>query len=162
VAGLLLISPVGATPKTAPFPGMLVAPSSPAMLLPLLTERGEIHAPQGRLILGILLVQDLALVPMLVLTPALAGERGAAAASGDVVGMASAAVVFLVARYLMPRLVNAVIRSGVRELYVMMAVAVCLGAALLTQKLGLSPALGAFLAGILVSVSEYAHQITGE
>src|SRR6185503_8081935 len=144
------------------FAGMLVALSSTAMLLPLLTERGEIHAPQGRLILGILLFQDLALVPMLVLTPALAGERGAAAASGAVVGMASAAVVFLVARYLMPRLVNAVIRSGVRELYVMMAVAVCLGASLLTKTLGLSPALGAFLAGILVSESEYAHQITGE
>ncbi len=162
VAGFLLVSPVGATPKSAAFAGMLVALSSTAMLLPLLTERGEIHAPQGRLILGILLFQDLALVPMLVLTPALAGERGAAAASGAVVGMASAAVVFLVARYLMPRLVNAVIRSGVRELYVMMAVAVCLGASLLTKTLGLSPALGAFLAGILVSESEYAHQITGE
>ncbi|HEY2925051.1 MAG TPA: cation:proton antiporter, partial [Candidatus Eisenbacteria bacterium] len=71
-------------------------------------------------------------------------------------------LVFLVARYVMPRLVNAVIRSGVRELYVMMAVAICLGASLATKTLGLSPALGAFLAGILVSESEYSHQIAGE
>jgi len=162
VAGLLLVPPVGATPKTAVFAGMLAALSSTAMLLPLLTQRGEIHAPQGRLILGILLFQDFALVPMLILIPALAGERGLAAASGAVVGMASAAAVFLVARYLMPRLVNVVIRSGVRELYVMMAVAVCLGASLVTKTLGLSPALGAFLAGILVSESEYAHQIVAE
>jgi CPA2 family monovalent cation:H+ antiporter-2 len=162
VAGVLLALPTGARPHTAAFAGMLAALSSTAMLLPLLVERGEIHAPQGRLILGILLFQDFAIVPMLVLTPALAGGRGLEAAPGALAGIASAAAVFLVARYLMPRFVNAVIRSGVRELYVMMAVAVCLGASLATKTLGLSAALGAFLAGILVSESEYAHQIIGE
>ena len=162
VAGVLLALPTGARPHTAGFAGMLAALSSTAMLLPLLVERGEIHAPQGRLILGILLFQDFAIVPMLVLTPALAGGRGLEAAPGALAGIASAAAVFLVARYLMPRFVNAVIRSGVRELYVMMAVAVCLGASLATKTLGLSAALGAFLAGILVSESEYAHQIIGE
>ena len=162
VAGLLLVFPLGATPKTAVFAGMLAALSSTAMLLPLLNERGELHAPQGRLVLGILLFQDFAMVPMLVLTPSLAGARGIAALSGALLGMASAAAIFLVARFVMPRLVNAVIRSGVRELYVMMAVAICLGASLATKTMGLSPALGAFLAGILVSESEYAHQIIGE
>ncbi len=162
VAGVLLALPTGARPHTAAFAGMLAALSSTAMLLPLLVERGEIHAPQGRLILGILLFQDFAIVPMLVLTPALAGGRGLEAAPGALAGIASAAAVFLVARFLMPRFVNAVIRSGVRELYVMMAVAVCLGASLATKTLGLSAALGAFLAGILVSESEYAHQIIGE
>ena len=162
VAGVILALPTGARPHTAAFAGMLAALSSTAMLLPLLVERGEIHAPQGRLILGILLFQDFAIVPMLVLTPALAGGRGLEAAPGALAGIASAAAVFLVARFLMPRFVNAVIRSGVRELYVMMAVAVCLGASLATKTLGLSAALGAFLAGILVSESEYAHQIIGE
>jgi len=162
VAGAILALPTGARPHTAAFAGMLAALSSTAMLLPLLVERGEIHAPQGRLILGILLFQDFAIVPMLVLTPALAGGRGLEAAPGALAGIASAAAVFLVARFLMPRFVNAVIRSGVRELYVMMAVAVCLGASLATKTLGLSAALGAFLAGILVSESEYAHQIIGE
>jgi CPA2 family monovalent cation:H+ antiporter-2 len=161
VGGLLLVLPVAATPRTAAFAGMLAALSSTAMLLPLLNERGEMHAPQGRLVLGILLFQDFAMVPMLALTPSLGGARGLAL-SGALVGMASAAVVFLAARFVMPRFVNAVIRSGVRELYVMMAVAICLGASLATKTMGLSPALGAFLAGILVSESEYAHQIIGE
>ncbi|HMI31481.1 MAG TPA: cation:proton antiporter, partial [Candidatus Limnocylindrales bacterium] len=162
VAGLLLLLPVAATPRTAIFAGMLAALSSTAMLLPLLSARGEMHAPQGRLILGILLFQDFAMVPMLVLMPALAGAQGLAALSGAFLGIASAAIVFLVARFVMPRFVNAVIRSGVREVYVMMAVAICLGASLATKTMGLSPALGAFLAGILVSESEYSHQIIGE
>ena len=162
VAGLVLVLPGSATPGRAAFAGMLAALSSTAMVLPLLNDRGEMHAPQGRLVLGILLFQDFAMVPMLVLIPSLAGEGGWSALAGAAVGMAAAAIVFLVARYVMPRFVNAVIRSGVRELYVMMAVAICLGASLATKTLGLSPALGAFLAGILVSESEYAHQIIGE
>jgi CPA2 family monovalent cation:H+ antiporter-2 len=162
VAGLLLALPPSASPGRAAFAGMLAALSSTAMVLPLLNDRGEILAPQGRLVLGILLFQDFAMVPMLVLIPSLAGEGGWGALAGAGIGMASAGIVFLVARYVMPRFVNAVIRSGVRELYVMMAVAICLGASLATKTLGLSPALGAFLAGILVSESEYAHQIIGE
>lgn len=162
VAGLLLALPPSTSPGRAVFAGMLAALSSTAMVLPLLNDRGEILAPQGRLVLGILLFQDFAMVPMLVLIPSLAGEGGWGALAGAGIGMASAAIVFLVARYVMPRFVNAVIRSGVRELYVMMAVAICLGASLATKTLGLSPALGAFLAGILVSESEYAHQIIGE
>ena len=162
VTGLLLLFRVGATPGKAIFAGMLAALSSTAMLLPLLNQRGELHAPQGRLMLGILLFQDFAMVPMLVLTPSLAGAGGPGALVGAGLGFVSAALVFLVARFVMPRFVNAVIRSGVRELYVMMAVAICLGASLTTKLMGLSPALGAFLAGILVSESEYSHQIIGE
>ena len=162
VAGALLLFPVGASPGQAVFAGMLVALSSTAMVLPILTERGEIHSPQGRLLLGILLFQDFAIVPMLALTPALGGTPAAAAAPRALVGILAAALVFFLARYVMPRVVGAVIRTGVRELYVMMAVAACLGASLATKSLGLSPALGAFLAGILVSESEYAHQIVSE
>ncbi|HXF59920.1 MAG TPA: cation:proton antiporter, partial [Candidatus Saccharimonadales bacterium] len=162
VTGLVHVVPIPTTLGREVFAGMLAALSSTAMLLPLLNQRGEMLAPQGRLILGILLFQDFAMVPMLVLIPSLAGQGGLNAISGAVVGMVSAAAVFLAARFVMPRVVNAVIRSGVRELYVMMAVAICLGASLATKTMGLSPALGAFLAGILVSESEYAHQIIGE
>lgn len=162
VAGILLALPIGATLPRAIFAGMLVTLSSTAMLLRMLTERGEIHAPQGRLILGVLLFQDLAIVPMLILIPALAGNQSIAMGPRLLTGLVLALTFLLVARFLMPRIVNIVIRSGVRELYVMMAVAVCLGAALLTQSLGLSPALGAFLAGLLVSESEYAHQVVAE
>src|SRR3989304_518908 len=74
-AGALLLLPVHATLRTAVFAGMLVALSSTAMVLPILTARGEIHSPQGRLLLGILLFQDFAIIPMLALMPAL-GEAG--------------------------------------------------------------------------------------
>ena len=146
----------------AVFLGMLITLSSTAMVLPIYLERGEQHAPQGRLVLGILLFQDFAMVPMLVLVPVLAGNSALTFGPGLLIGAAGAAAIWVIARYLMPRVIGAVIRSGVRELYVMMAIAVCLGAALLTQKLGLSAALGAFVAGLLVSESEYAHQIVAE
>jgi K+:H+ antiporter len=99
---------------------------------------------------------------MLVLIPALAGKSALTFGPRVLIGAAGAAAVWVIARYLMPRVIGAVIRSGVRELYVMMAIAVCLGSALLTQRLGLSPALGAFVAGLIVSESEYAHQIVAE
>jgi CPA2 family monovalent cation:H+ antiporter-2 len=146
----------------AVFLAMLITLSSTAMVLPIYVGRGEVHAPQGRLALGILLFQDFAMVPMLVLVPALAGKSALTFGPRILIGAAGAAAVWIIARYLMPRVVGAVIRSGVRELYVMMAIAVCLGAALVTQELGLSPALGAFVAGLLVSESEYAHQIVAE
>ena len=162
VTGLLLLLPVAPRLPAGVFAGMLVALSSTAMVMRSLGERGETHAPQGRLLVGILLFQDVAIVPMLLLVPALAGNGALTLGPRLLIGLAATAAVAAAARWLMPRVVNAVIRSGVRELYVMMAVAVCLGAALLTQRLGLSPALGAFLAGLLVSESEYAHQVVSE
>ena len=161
-AGILTLLPVGATPARAVFAGMLVALSSTAMVLRLLGERGETHAPQGRLLLGILLFQDIMIVPMLVLIPSMAGQATLSIGPRLLIGIGAAAGLLFIVRYVTPLIVNAVIRSGVRELYVMMAVAVCLGAALVTQRLGLSPALGAFLAGLLVSESEYSHQVVAE
>ncbi len=162
-AAVALALPLGKTLGSAVFVGMLITLSSTAMVLRILGERGELHSPQGRLLLGILLFQDLAIVPMLVLAPNLAGEGGGPALGPRLlIGAGAAIAVGMAARYVMPRIVNAVIRSGIRELYVMTAVAVCLGASLVTQSLGLSPALGAFLGGLLVSESEYAHQIVAE
>jgi CPA2 family monovalent cation:H+ antiporter-2 len=161
-AALLVALPVGATPQQAAFAGMLITLSSTAMILRILGERGETHAPQGRLLLGILLFQDVAIVPMLIAVPILAGTSRLAMGPGLLIGVAAVAGLFVLARFGMPRLVSAVIRSGVRELYVMMAVAVCLGASLVTGALGLSPALGAFVGGLLVSESEYSHQVVAE
>ncbi|HKW51851.1 MAG TPA: cation:proton antiporter, partial [Candidatus Eisenbacteria bacterium] len=120
-AGAILALPYGAKAGPAVFAGMLMALSSTAMVLRLLGERGEAFSPQGRLILGILLFQDIAMVPMLVLIPTLAGNGTLAVGPSLLVGIAAAVAVGLLARILMPRIVNAVIRSGVRELYVMMA-----------------------------------------
>lgn len=161
-AALVFALSPGTRLGTAVFVGMILALSSTAMVLRIFVDRGEHHAPQGRLVLGILLFQDFAMVPMLLLVPSLAGTGTLSFGPRLLIGAAIALGVWLAARYLMPRVVGAVIRSGVRELYAMMAVAVCLGAALATHSLGLSPALGAFLAGLLVSESEYSHHIVAE
>jgi CPA2 family monovalent cation:H+ antiporter-2 len=161
-AGAFLALPDGFKVGGAVFMGMLIALSSTAMVLRLVVERAEQHAPQGRLILGILLFQDLAIVPMLVLIPALAGKETLSVGPRLLIGAAGIVVVGFAARALMPKFINAVIRSGVRELYVMVSIAICLGASLATSALGLSPALGAFVGGLLVSESEYAHQIVAE
>ncbi len=161
-AAALLLLPLGATLHTALFAGMLLALSSTAMLFQQLRERGEFRTPHGRLLVGISLFQDFAIIPMLVLAPALGAGGDVTVGPRLVIGLIAAAAVLLAARFLMPHVIGTVIRSGVRELYVMAAVAVCLGAALATKSLGLSPALGAFIAGILVSESEYAHQMVAE
>lgn len=158
---VLLLAPAAGA-GTAVFVGMLLALSSTAMVLRMYVDRGEHHAPQGRLVVGILLFQDFAMVPMLLLLPSLSGTGTLSFGPRILIGAAAALVVWLTARFLMPHVVGAVIRSGVRELYAMMAVAACFGAALATQSLGLSPALGAFLAGLLVSESEYSHQVIAE
>ena len=141
----------------------LVALSSTAMVLRLISDRGEFAAPQGRVMTGILLFQDFAMVPMIALVPALAGGGGGVAPGPRVLmGIAAAVAAFVLARYLMPPTLAAVARSGVRELFVIGAVFFCLGSAVVTAALGLSAALGAFLAGILISESEYSHHIAAE
>ena len=131
-AGLLLL-PLGASVQSALFAGMLLALSSTAMLLQQLRERGEFRAPHGRLLVGISLFQDFALIPMLVLIPALGAGGGVSAVPRLLAGILVAAALLLAARFLMPHVIGAVFRSGVRELSVMAAVAVCLGAALTTK-----------------------------
>ena len=164
VTALLAIA-VGIGASQAVFFGFLVALSSTAVVLKLYAERREIDAPQGKLVLGVLLFQDFLIVPMIVLTPVLAGRVEASAAAialrlGG--GVLAVGTVFVVARYLMPKLLYRLVRTRIRELFVLGALAVCLGAAWLTESLGFSLALGAFLAGIVVAESEYSHQVVAE
>src|SRR5262249_43137331 len=142
-------------PERALLAGFVVSLSSTAMVFRLLTDRVEFATPQGRIATGILLLQDFATVPMVALVPALAGAGGGLTAGPRaLLGILAAAAAFAVARFLMPRILALVARSGVRELFVIGAVFFCLGSAAATAALGLSAALGAFLAGILISESE--------
>ena len=155
----------GTGPPRALFLGFLAALSSTAIVLKLYAERRELDAPQGKLVLGILLFQDFLLVPMIVLTPILAGSvRASPAAIAARFGLALLAVgaVFWVARYLMPRLLEVMVRTGIREVLVLGALFACLGFALLTERLEFSLALGAFIAGIIISESHYSPQIEAE
>jgi CPA2 family monovalent cation:H+ antiporter-2 len=142
------------------FLGFVVALSSTAIVLKGLAERGETDAPHGRLIVGILLFQDLCVVPMILLTPLLAGDGGGVGPVARVMLTGAAVVVatLLLARKAVPRLLHLVAGTGGRDVFILAVVLACAGIAWLTSLVGLSLALGAFLAGIILADSEYAHQ----
>lgn len=145
--------------------GMLVAPSSTAFVLKVLADTRQIDAPHGGFTVGILLFQDLCVIPLMLALPLLAEDRGAGV--GNVaVTLATAAislvVIVVVARYVFPRVANVVMRAGGRELFTLFVVLTALGSAWATGRIGLSLALGAFVAGLFISESEYSHQVVAE
>ncbi len=147
------------------FWGFLTAMSSTAIVLKMVTERGETNSPHGRLTIGILIVQDLAVVPMMVLTPVLGGQ-GDGSATAVLWSLTKAVLlvtlILVAARFLVPRLLIEVVRSRSRELFTIAIILVCLGIAWLSSLAGLSLALGAFIAGLIISESEYSHQAMAE
>jgi len=164
-AGAAIALAAGLTLPRSLFAGFLLVLSSTAIVLKLYSDRRELDAPQGKVAIGILLFQDFLIVPMIVLTPVLAGAVEASAGQVALRFLLSLAVigaVFLLARYLMPRLLYQIVRTQVREILVLGALVICLGMAWFTESLGFSLALGAFLAGIVISESEYSHQVVAE
>jgi monovalent cation:H+ antiporter-2, CPA2 family len=153
--------------------GCALALSSTAVMLKILEERGELGTTHGAVMLGILVVQDLSLILMIVLLPALAvlfgvGEAPAAAGGSSpmaVVGIALLkAALFLGGTLLLatrgvPALLDRVARTGSRELFLLTVVCLCLLAGWIADAMGLGMALGAFLAGMVVSESSYAHEV---
>ena len=147
------------------FLGALLALSSTVVALKVLMARGELDALHGRVALGILIAQDIAVVPMVVVLPTLA-----AGGDGLVTELALAAVkasavlagAYLLGSRAIPWLLNHVAAARSRELFLLMVVGLALGTALLTNAAGLSLAFGAFLAGLAVAESEYRTQIVAE
>jgi CPA2 family monovalent cation:H+ antiporter-2 len=142
--------------------GGAFAMSSTAILSKLLTERRELDAAHGREVMGVLLFQDLAVVPLLVLIPALsqpvdalAGELGLAL----VKAAALLTLVLFVGQRLMHAWFGLVARRKSSELFMLNVLLVTLGFATITELAGLSPALGAFVAGMLISETEYRYQV---
>ncbi|MFC3125029.1 monovalent cation:proton antiporter-2 (CPA2) family protein [Pseudoroseomonas globiformis] len=145
--------------------GLGLALSSTALVLPLLEERGEVEAPHGRTAFAILLLQDLAIVPLLALvaflSPLAVAQQGSAwAAAGTAV--AALAAVVLAGRFLLNPLFGLLARSGAREIMTAAALLVVLGAAALMAWAGLSMAMGAFLAGVLLAESNYRHELEAD
>ncbi|MCD0167091.1 cation:proton antiporter, partial [Deinococcus sp. 12RED42] len=161
-AGALLLTGVAA--PDAVFTGCLIALSSTAIVMRLLGERGDTNGPAGQVSLGILIFQDLAVVLMVLLIPMLAGQGGGAA--GVLVALAKAggiiAFVLIAARRIVPPIMEVVARTCSSEIFLLTVVALCFGTASLTAVAGVSLALGAFLAGLLVSESRYGAQAMGE
>ena len=145
---------------TGTYTGFLVALSSTAIVLGLLAERGETDTPAGQLAVAILVFQDLAIVGMVLLVPILAGQGGTPAEVALVFGKAAAlvAAVLVLARRGVPFVLDLVARTRRQELFLLTVVAVCFGTAAVSSLAGVSLALGAFLAGLVVSESRYSEQ----
>jgi CPA2 family monovalent cation:H+ antiporter-2 len=142
--------------------GGIFAMSSTAILAKMLAERLELHSPHGRQIIGILLFQDLAVVPLLIVYPAL-GQGGEALAHELMVALAKAGFVLMllltVGQRFMRHWFTLVARQKSSELFVLNVLLITLGLAWLTDLAGLSLALGAFLAGMLISETQYRYQV---
>jgi CPA2 family monovalent cation:H+ antiporter-2 len=142
--------------------GGVLAMSSTAILAKLLAERVELNSSHGRRIIGILLAQDLAVVPLLILAPALAAGTGTLAL-GLGLAVAKAVAILAVLLYIGQRLMRGwfhlVARQKSAELFVLNVLLITLGLAYVTELAGLSLALGAFLAGALISETEYRYQV---
>jgi len=146
------------------FIGFLISLSSTAIVLKLFQERAEIDSPHGRTALGILIFQDIIIVPMILLTPLLAGSTGNLAESLIILSVKGIGIILFViisARWIVPYLMYQIARTRSRELFLLSIVALCLAVAWLTYHVGLSLALGAFLAGLIISESEYSGQALG-
>lgn len=142
------------------FFGFLVALSSTAILMKLLIDSGQADAPHGKMAMGILIFQDLCIVPLMLVTPLLAGS-GNGLSNILAIGAKAAAVVLAAhygARFLVPWIFKQVVRTRSRELFILTIIFIGLGTAWLTALAGLSLALGAFIAGLAISESEYSHQ----
>lgn len=143
------------------FLGCILSLSSTAVVLKSLMERSETETPHGRVMLGILVVQDLALGLMLAILPALnrpSDELSIAIGLALLKTGLLAVGAIAASIWLIPRLLRLLARTESRELFLLGVVALCLGIALLTESLGLSIEMGAFIAGLMISEVEYADQ----
>src|SRR6266540_655529 len=145
--------------------GFLIALSSTAIVLKGLTDGGEIDAPHGRLATGVLIFQDLCVVPMMLVLPFLAG-RAAGGATGLLLALGKAVLVVLgvlvLARTVVPRALAEILKTRSRELFLIAIILLGTLTALGTAAAGASLALGAFLAGLVISESDYGHQALAE
>jgi len=157
-------SALGFSPATSTFLGFLVSLSSTAIILKVLQERNEVYTSHGKTSLAILIFQDLAIVPLILITPLLAGSSVSFEGSLSTVFLKGSLIILvfiLSAKFLVPRIFYYVGRTGNKELFLVSVVFICLSAAVFTSSIGLSLALGAFLAGIVISGSQYSQQAMG-
>jgi len=158
---------LGFSPVVAFVAGMGFVLTSTAIVMQILTERGELSTPHGQRIVSILLLEDLAIVPLLALVAFLApstGEGGDALSRWISVGFAAGAVVVVIfaGRWVLNPVFRLLAESKAREVMTAAALLVVLGAALIMQLGGLSMAMGAFLAGVMLSTSTFRHQLEAD
>ncbi len=153
---------IGQTWQESMMYGFLASLSSTAIVLSRLQQKAQSESPQGRLDFSVLIFQDIAVVPMMLAIPILAGE-GDTDIGGMLISAGRTLVIlvggWLLARHVVPRVMQLVLRTRSKELMLMTVLGLCFAIALGTASLGLSLALGAFLAGLLLSGSEYSLNV---
>lgn len=145
--------------------GFIISLSSTAIVLKLLTDKGEVNSSHGNLTVAVLIFQDLCVVLMVMLIQSIGGNGEASAlkiARGLGLSIAAFGVIVVGVAYIIPRIFNQVVKLRNREVFVLTIVLVCLGTAWVTSLFGLSLAIGAFVAGLAISESEYSNQIVAE
>src|SRR5262249_299026 len=153
----------GSTPGESVFLGFLLSLSSTAAVTKVVVDHGEFAAPHGRLAIAIAIAQDLAIVPMILVVPMLRGAGGGG--PGIVQSFENLALLIAVlaaARLLVPRVLARVSRTRSRELFVLTLATSCLLLAVATDRLGLSMALGAFVAGVLIADTDFHGHAVAE
>jgi len=156
----------GLPPGVSVLIGFLISLSSTAIVLKIMQDRAEVETPHGGTALGILIFQDIIVVPMMLLIPLLAGEQNGGGQAALWIFLAKVisilALTIVSARWIVPFAFYNIARTKSRELFLLTVIAICLAVAWLTYQAGLSLALGAFLAGLIISESEYSHQALGD
>jgi CPA2 family monovalent cation:H+ antiporter-2 len=164
LCGFFIAQAVGTPLGKSVFIGFLLSLSSTAIVLKILQEKAEIDSPHGRTGMAILIFQDIIVVPMMLFTPLLGGSIENLAPSLAVLFAKCIGILLLViigAKWIVPQILFQIARTRIRELFLLMIILIGFFVAWLTSSAGLSLALGAFLAGLIISESEYAHQALG-
>jgi monovalent cation:proton antiporter-2 (CPA2) family protein len=161
---------LGASWQSAVAIGFILAMSSTAIVLQSLNERGILKTAAGKSCFSVLLFQDIAVIPILALLPLIAVSHGSDDHGTSLIGglpawvqalavLAAVSAIIIAGRYLMRPLFRLVAGSGIREIFVAFALLIVVGITLLMQFVGLSAALGTFLAGVVLAESEYRHEL---
>mgnify|MGYP000895459860 CR=1 FL=1 len=165
---ILLIIPIelllGFELNQSIFIGFLISLSSTAIILKLLINKGETDTPQGRIAIGILIFQDLVILPMFLVTPILAGKSDNITLSLIILVLKILGIflfIFISIRFVMPKLIFNVAKTKVKELFLFIIILICLLSVFLAEISGISIALGAFIAGLIISETEYSHEALG-
>lgn len=156
---------LGQSLGAALFFGFFVSLSSTAIVMRMLEERAESGSPHGRIMLSILIFQDIIVIPMVLLTPMLSGNRTEVDSNflfATIKGIAILIFVFLSAELAVPRLLHYIAKTRNRELFLLGVLTICSTVAWVSSSAGVSLSLGAFMAGLIISESEYSHEAIGD
>ncbi|OGP87818.1 MAG: hypothetical protein A2031_05320, partial [Deltaproteobacteria bacterium RBG_19FT_COMBO_43_11] len=165
LAGMLIGLMLQLSMSQAIFIGFLLSHSSSALVLKMLKDRGDEESPQGRISIGIILFQDIMVVPMMLLIPFLTGDSGPTTLAILWKLLKSILIIVAIlaaARYIIPFILERLANMRMRDVFVITSIVITLGIAWITHALGLSLAIGAFLAGLAISDTDFTHQIISD